>query len=155
MEQYIVTGMSCAACSARVEKSVSAVDGVTQCSVNLLTNSMTVEGDVSSDVVIQAVKSAGYGACLADKIIKKDNDKSHGIMARLVSSCILLVVLMYFSMGYTMWHFPLPSVMVQNPLSKSQSEYGYSCIARLVCIVYLQRVCAVCYGRQSSSRFVF
>lgn len=117
MDKYKVTGMSCAACSARVEKAVSAVDGVTQCSVNLLTNSMTVEGDVSSDVVIQAVKSAGYGACLADKIIKKDNDKSHGIMARLVSSCILLVVLMYFSMGYTMWHFPLPSVMVQNPLS--------------------------------------
>ncbi len=118
MEQYVVTGMSCAACSARVEKAVSAVDNVTACSVNLLTNSMTVEGSASPDVIIEAVEMAGYGAHLkGSSHTKQKEEKSTGVLARLLVSCVFLAVLMYFSMGYTMWHFPLPDIVAQNPMS--------------------------------------
>lgn len=120
MEQYIVTGMSCAACSARVEKAVSAVDNVTACSVNLLTNSMTVEGSASPEVVIHAVEMLGYGAHLKGKAHtnqKEDKQETSGVLVRLLVSCILLTFLMYFSMGYTMWHFPIPRFMAENPMS--------------------------------------
>ena len=95
MEQYVVTGMSCAACSARVEKAVSAVDNVTACSVNLLTNSMTVEGSASPDVIIQAVEMAGYGAHLkGSSHTKQKEEKSSRVVARLLVSCVFLAVLM-------------------------------------------------------------
>lgn len=125
MEQYDVTGMSCAACSARVEKAVKAVDGVKECSVSLLTSSMVVDGTASPDDVIAAVKKAGYGASLkgAAKNVEKqetgkdESDETKKLIGRLVSSAVLLLVLMYFSMGHTMWGFPLPLFLAHNALA--------------------------------------
>ena len=123
MNKYHVTGMSCAACSTRVEKAVSSLDGVDVCSVNLLTNSMTVEGSVSPETVIDAVVKAGYGAALDSpqkEISAKEasgtekNEKT--LVARLVSSITILVILMYISMGHVMWNFPLPEIISRNPL---------------------------------------
>ena len=118
MEQYRVTGMTCAACSARVEKAVSAVEGVDSCAVNLLTNSMMVSGSAPSALVIAAVEHAGYGATLKGK---KDTSaltdtETPAIRRRLVASLGFLLVLMYLSMGYTMWHFPLPQTLADHPL---------------------------------------
>ena len=121
MEQYHVTGMTCAACSARVEKAVSALSGVDSCTVNLLTNSMAVSGSVTSAQVIAAVEKAGYGASLngdkRSKDTKNSDTESKTILVRLGVSLFLLIVLMYLSMGYTMWHFPLPSAMAEYPLT--------------------------------------
>ena len=116
MEKFDVTGMSCAACSARVEKAVSNVDGVKTCSVNLLTNSMQVEGTATKEAIIKAVEDAGYGASpsqiLGDNKIKdKNNNPLSPMVKRLISSAIILIVLMYFTMGH-MLSFPLPS----NPI---------------------------------------
>ncbi len=115
MEQYSVSGMSCAACSARVEKAVSAVPGITSCAVNLLTNSMIVEGTASPSAVIQAVKEAGYGASLkgAEKTAAQNADaladtETPKLRKRLIISVCLLLPLMYVSMGHMMWGFPLP-----------------------------------------------
>ena len=122
MEQYNVTGMSCAACSARVEKAVKALSGVEVCTVNLLTNSMTVSGSVSEEAVIKAVEKAGYGAVLAGKEIKSNEDRTDDDVKRLVKrlacSLVFLILLMYISMGHTMWGFPLPSFLSENPLSQ-------------------------------------
>jgi len=115
MKIYDITGMSCSACSSRVEKAVSALEGVTSCSVSLLTNSMGVDGAVSPEKIIAAVEAAGYGASLrgAEKNEKKSEDVGKRDTARLVArlcwSAGILLVLMYFSMGYTMWGFPLPA----------------------------------------------
>ena len=115
--------MSCAACSARVESAVSKVEGVTSCSVNLLTNSMGVEGTASSEDIINAVKKAGYSANIKGdtKSVNSENvnekDKFKGIKIRLIWSVILLVILMYFSMGHTMWGFRLPEELSKNPMS--------------------------------------
>ncbi len=123
MQQYDVTGMSCAACSARVEKAVSAVEGVTSCSVNLLTNSMGVEGGVAPDKIIAAVEKAGYGASLKGESRKSGGEKltadreTGRLKARLISSLVFLVVLMYFSMGHTMWGWPLPEALASNPMA--------------------------------------
>ena len=126
MESYSVTGMSCAACSARVEKAVSSVEGVSVCSVNLLTNSMNVDGTASADAVIAAVEAAGYGASLkkADgsgaPTVKKQElrDTETPLMKkRLWSSLVFLALLMYVSMGHVMWGFPLPDVLAENPLA--------------------------------------
>ncbi|MBS7298449.1 MAG: heavy metal translocating P-type ATPase [Eubacteriales bacterium] len=122
MEQYNITGMSCAACSARVEKAVNAVDGVTSCSVNLLTNSMTVSGTASEAEIIAAVTKAGYGA--AKKGSKRENTsddafadrETPALKRRLISSLIFLIVLMYVSMGHMMWRWPLPSFFNGNPI---------------------------------------
>ncbi len=123
MNQYHVTGMSCASCSSRVEKAVSALDGVKTCSVNLLTNSMTVEGDVSPETVINAVTSAGYGASLFMPEKEVSAKESIGtekaektLAARLISSALFLAILMYISMGHVMWNFPLPELISRNPL---------------------------------------
>ena len=116
MEQYQVTGMSCAACSSRVEKAVSGVPGVTSCSVSLLTNSMGVEGTASADEIIRAVEAAGYGASLkgaekkttgsdpswADAEALKDHETPR-LKRRLLFSVPILLILMYFSMGHGMW----------------------------------------------------
>ena len=128
MEQYQVTGMSCAACSARVEKAVSKIEGVTACSVSLLMNSMGVEGNVSPEAVIAAVEEAGYGAILkkadGDRDRKSamedaDNDMLKDIETpvlkrRLFSSLFFLIILMYFSMGHMMWGWPVPMWFEKN-----------------------------------------
>lgn len=114
MKQYEVTGMSCAACSTRVERAVSAVPGVESCAVNLLTNSMGVEGTAAPDAVIAAVQAAGYGASLKgakQDTVPKDtlrDTETPRIRRRLITSVALLLVLMYFSMGHMMWNWPLP-----------------------------------------------
>ena len=127
MEQYDVTGMSCAACSAHVEKAVGSVPGVSACSVNLLTNSMEVEGTASSQEIIAAVEKAGYGAMLKSAkrptagIDAKDeplaDKETPRLRRRLIASVIFLVILMYFSMGHTMWSWPLPSFFEGNHIA--------------------------------------
>ena len=124
MEHYTVTGMSCAACSARVEKAVSAVPGVTSCSVSLLTNSMGVEGSATPDAVISAVQAAGYGASLkgaaqsvpsiAEQEDALADHETPVLKRRLIASLGFLIVLMYFSMGHMMWGWPLPSFFDGN-----------------------------------------
>lgn len=153
MEQYMVTGMSCAACSARVEKAVNKIPGVTSCAVSLLTNSMGVEGSVSSESIIAAVEAAGYGAVLVGGDVKRIGAAANGIgtvdagaaagtdteivagtvrnsgpdyekmledketpvlKRRLIASLVLLLPLMYFSMGHMMWGWPLPSFFTDN-----------------------------------------
>ena len=125
MKQYNVTGMSCASCVARVEKAVNKVEGVTSCSVNLLTNSMSVDGDVKSSDVISAVEKAGYGASLKGNSSKenKSNDEplkdteTPKLKKRLFSSLVFLILLMYISMGHMMWGFPLPSILANNHIA--------------------------------------
>ena len=133
MKQYTVTGMSCAACSARVEKAVSKVDGVTSCSVSLLTNSMGVEGSATDAQIVEAVEQAGYGASPKGTATESENDKTNNSLEqlkaaqdalvdretpklrnRLIASLIFLVVLMYFSMGHMMWGWPLPEFFNGN-----------------------------------------
>ena len=126
MEKYNITGMSCASCSARVEKAVKKLDGVNSCSVNLLTNSMVVEGDVKPQAVIKAVEDAGYGANLIDNSKKEnkisdektDEDREiKGLKLRLFSSIGFLIILMYISMGHMMWGFPVPKFLGENHLA--------------------------------------
>ena len=120
MRQFDVTGMSCAACSARVEKAVSKVPGVNSCSVNLLTNSMGVEGSASSEDIINAVVAAGYGACekgaakSAEKPAADTQAAFRSMKRRLIWSLVFLIILMYFSMGHMMWGFPLPPFLEWN-----------------------------------------
>ena len=127
MEQYIVTGMSCAACSSRVEKAVSKVPGVTSCSVSLLTNSMGVEGTASEQEIIKAVADAGYGASKKGEGTAKTQSSSvsagedmlkdrttPALKKRLIASLGFLIVLMYFSMGHMMWDWPVPGFMKDN-----------------------------------------
>ena len=116
MKHYNVTGMSCAACSARVEKAVSSLPDVTACAVNLLTHSMSVEGSVSAAEVIGAVEKAGYGASEVGVDTSSKNSgadaledrETPALRKRLVASLAFLAVLMYFSMGHMMWNWPLP-----------------------------------------------
>lgn len=119
MEKFSVGGMSCAACSARVEKAVSKVSGVTECSVNLLTESMTVNGEFKNENIKQAVEKAGY--FIIDNSAKENDelaDKStKPLIKRLISSSVFLVVLMYFSMGHSMWGWPVPSFFDNNPIA--------------------------------------
>lgn len=120
MQKFKVTGMSCAACSSRVERAVSALDGVEKCSVNLLTGDMYVDGNISAQNIINAVVDAGYGAESADaaKSNKKQTDNTEKpkktVLYRLISSVIFLVVLMYFSMGHTMLNLPVPEFFEGN-----------------------------------------
>ena len=119
LKQYNVTGMSCSACSARVEKAVSAVNGVTSCSVNLLTNSMGVEGTASESDIISAVEKAGYGAYPkgAEKAKSAEDTENKEIKTmknRLIWSSVFLVILMYFSMGYSMWGWYVPKFLDGN-----------------------------------------
>ena len=123
MRQYQVSGMSCAACSARVEKAVRSVPGVTDCAVSLLTNSMGVEGSASPDSVIAAVEKAGYGASLKGQAKKSASDgedaladrETPALLRRLLWSLGFLLVLMYISMGHVMWYWPVPQAFEKNP----------------------------------------
>ena len=130
MDRYNVTGMSCAACSARVEKAVSKVEGVKACSVNLLTNSMTVEGTATPSEIIGAVEKAGYGARAVGRNGQSAGNSAQSgqngqiedkqtpkLVRRLVSSLIILAVLMYFSMGHAMWGFPVPAFFEHNHIA--------------------------------------
>ncbi|MBD5142238.1 MAG: heavy metal translocating P-type ATPase [Ruminococcus sp.] len=124
MKQYDVMGMSCASCSARVEKAVNAVAGVTACSVNLLTNSMGVEGTAPPDLIIQAVQNAGYDACLKNSQQNKSSNSDNlkdtetpKLKKRLLASVILLLPLMYVSMGHMMWGWKLPAFFENNHIA--------------------------------------
>ena len=141
MEQYNVTGMSCAACSARVEKAVSAVEGVSACSVSLLTNSMGVEGSASPEAIIAAVEAAGYGA--SRKGAEKRSSPAAGedslrdretpvLKRRLISSLGFLLVLMYISMGHTMWGFPLPDFFEGNHVAIGLAELLLAAIVMVI-----------------------
>lgn len=132
MEQYNVTGMSCAACQARVEKAVNAVQGVESCAVSLLTNSMGVEGSASSEEIIKAVESAGYGASLKNASKAADNSGNYDdslkdtetpiLKKRLIASAILLIPLMYVSMGHMLWNWPLPPFLEGNHVAMGLYE---------------------------------
>ena len=139
MDQYNVTGMSCAACAARVEKAVSAVPGVTSCAVNLLTNSMGVEGGAAAEAIVRAVEDAGYGAspkgavqaaaptddALADR-------ESPVLLRRLISSVVLLLPLMYLSMGHSMLGWPLPGSLTGNPMAVGLVQLLLAAIVLLI-----------------------
>ncbi len=139
MEQYNVTGMSCAACSARVEQAVNKVPGVTSCAVSLLTNSMGVEGTASSQDVIRAVQEAGYGASLktATKSQAPQEDaladhETPKLKKRLIASLAFLAVLMYFSMGHMMWHWPLPAWFEGNHVAMGLVQLLLSAIVMVI-----------------------
>ena len=143
MKQYIVTGMSCAACSARVEKAVNLVPGVTSCSVSLLTNSMGVEGDASVEAVIKAVTDAGYGASLKKNEEQKKTDyamqeemlkdkETPLLKKRLFTSLGFLVVLMYFSMGHMMLGWPVPTVIEHNYIAQGLLQLLLSAIIMVI-----------------------
>ncbi len=140
MKKYNVTGMSCAACSARVEKAVSGVDGVTACSVNLLTHSMGVEGTASSADVIAAVEKAGYGASEANGAAVRTESAAEEALQdretpvlrrRLIASLGFLIVLMYFSMGH-MWGAPLPAVLAENPAAQALIQLLLAAIVMVI-----------------------
>ncbi|MBQ6663016.1 MAG: heavy metal translocating P-type ATPase [Firmicutes bacterium] len=158
MEQYVVTGMSCAACQARVEKAVGKVPGVTSCAVSLLTNSMGVEGDASPEAIIKAVTDAGYGASLKTGGLTAESGGSRAdkgkaatagstyaaeeealadhetpvLIRRLVTSIGFLIVLMYFSMGHTMWGAPLPAFFHNNPVAIALVQMILAAIVMLI-----------------------
>ena len=137
MKKFNVTGMSCAACSSRVEKAVSKVEGVQSCSVSLLTNSMGVEGSASEESIIAAVEKAGYGASVSDAEKKqsaetdqlKDKD-TPVLMHRLIASVGFLVVLMYISMGHMMWGWPLPAFFADNHIAMGLAQL-------LLCVIIM------------------
>lgn len=137
MDKYDITGMSCAACSARVEKAVSQLDGVESCAVNLLTNSMTVSGNVSSERIIAAVEKAGYGAKIAGDAAKDEKDKPFSdketpvLKRRLLLSLIFLILLMYVSMGH-MLGIPMPAFLHHNPLTAGLLQFILSSIVLIV-----------------------
>ena len=130
MKHYNVTGMSCAACSARVEKAVSSLPDVTACAVNLLTHSMSVEGSVSAAEVIGAVEKAGYGASEVGVDTSSKNSgadaledrETPALRKRLVASLAFLAVLMYFSMGHMMWNWPLPRFFEENHVAMGLAQ---------------------------------
>ena len=142
MQQYTVTGMSCAACVSRVEKAVNQVPGVESCSVSLLTNSMGIEGNASSNDIITAVKAAGYGAALkgaASENNKSENDddmlkdrETPVLKRRLILSVGFLLVLMYVSMGHTMWNWPLPAFFDNNPVAIGLVQMILSAIVMII-----------------------
>ncbi|MBQ2768203.1 MAG: heavy metal translocating P-type ATPase [Clostridia bacterium] len=144
MEQYSVTGMSCAACSARVERAVSAVEGVSTCSVNLLTNSMGVEGTASADAVIAAVRDAGYDASPKGASPATDRNSTNtnqdtltdretpALRRRLIASLGFLALLMYVSMGHTMWSWPLPAFFADNPIAIGLLQMILACIVMVI-----------------------
>ena len=126
MKQYNIKGMSCAACSARVEKAVSKVSGVTSCSVNLLTNSMSVEGSAADSDIIKAVKKAGYGASSIKNKEKAEDTSTESpirpMRTRFITSLVFLLILMYFSMGHMMWSFPLPKFYDGNHIAMGLTQ---------------------------------
>lgn len=138
MEQYNVSGMSCAACSARVEKAVASVKGVTSCSVSLLTNSMGVDGTAAPDEIIAAVEAAGYGASkkgAENSAVHSDplkDTQTPMLRNRLIASLCFLAALMYVSMGHTMWGFPLPAFFENDPVAVGILQMLLSAIVMVI-----------------------
>ena len=142
MKQYTVTGMSCAACSARVEKAVTAVPGVTSCSVSLLTHSMGVDGTADAASIIKAVQDAGYGASLkgaesTSRSSTTDEDaladhETPVLKRRLIASLGFLAVLMFLSMGCVMWGWPAPSFLSENPVAMGLAQLLLSAIVMII-----------------------
>lgn len=144
MEQYTVTGMSCAACSSRVEKAVSKVPGVTSCSVSLLTNSMGVEGTATSAQIIEAVENAGYGALLKGAANEKTGSAAGNnddflkdrdtpvLKRRLIASLCFLIPLMYLSMGHMMWNWPLPGFLNNNHVGMGLAQLLFTVIIMVI-----------------------
>ena len=141
MKQYNVTGMTCAACSARVEKAVNAVEGVTSCSVSLLTNSMGVEGSADAQAIIAAVENAGYGASEkgAEKAVSAAasedalaDKETPALKRRLLVSLGFLLLLMYISMGHSMWGWPLPAFFTGNPVAVGLAQLLLSAIVMVI-----------------------
>ena len=144
MEQYTVTGMSCAACSSRVEKAVSKVPGVTSCSVSLLTNSMGVEGTATSVQIIEAVENAGYGASLKGAANEKTGSAAGNnddflkdrdtpvLKRRLIASLCFLIPLMYLSMGHMMWNWPLPGFLNNNHVGMGLAQLLFTVIIMVI-----------------------
>lgn len=144
MEQYTVTGMSCAACSSRVEKAVSKVPGVTSCSVSLLTNSMGVEGTATSAQIIEAVENAGYGASLKGAANEKTGSAAGNnddflkdrdtpvLKRRLIASLCFLIPLMYLSMGHMMWNWPLPEFLNNNHVGMGLAQLLFTVIIMVI-----------------------
>lgn len=139
MQQYHITGMSCAACSARVEKAVSKVPGVSACSVSLLTNTMGVEGTASSKEILRAVHEAGYGASLKDgeaapsvEVDVLADQETPRLRKRLIASVVFLLILMYFSMGHMMWNFPLPRWFDGNHIAMGLAQLLLSGIIMVI-----------------------
>ena len=142
MKQYTVTGMSCAACSARVEKAVSGVPGVQSCSVSLLTNSMGVEGTASDSEIIKAVEEAGYGAASKDSAAQTqsasmdekalEDKETPKLKKRLIASLCLLLPLMYLSMGHMMWGFPLPAFFENNHVAMGLAQMVLAALVMVI-----------------------
>lgn len=136
MKQYNIKGMSCAACSARVEKAVSKVSGVTSCSVNLLTNSMSVEGSAADSDIIKAVKNAGYGASSIKNKEKAEDTSTESpirpMRTRFITSLVFLLILMYFSMGHMMWSFPLPKFYDGNHIAMGLTQLLLTVIIMII-----------------------
>ncbi len=138
MKRYDVTGMSCAACSARVEKAVCAVEGVEACSVSLLTNSMGVEGTASPEAVIAAVNAAGYGASVVGAKAEKtkadalQDTETPKLKKRLTASLIFLILLMYLSMGHTMWGWPVPAFLAEHPAALGLTQLLLTAIIMVI-----------------------
>lgn len=142
MRKYKVTGMSCAACSARVEKAVSALDGVEKCSVNLLTGDMAIEGSATDTEIVSAVEAAGYGASPENgsrSEIRKSKDSKAlenkeipMLRGRLIASAVFMLALMYVSMGHVMWEFPLPDALAKNPLAIGLVQLLLSAIVMII-----------------------
>ena len=176
MQQYTVTGMHCAACSASVEKAVKKVPGVTSCAVSLLTNSMGVEGTAEPAAVIKAVEDAGYGASVrgqeaapaADASALEDRQTPH-LKKRLIASVAFLLILMYFSMGHMMWGWPLPGWFAaagrdrhghQSGIFRKRhkesaarlAEHGHARLARRGSVLRLERLRAVCHDGRAAAR---
>ena len=141
MRKFNVTGMSCAACSSRIEKAVGNLSGVESCSVSLLTNSMGVEGSASDEQIINAVRKAGYDAWNSDSNTNASEQKNIGseqksetslIAKRLLSSCIFLLLLMYLSMGHMMWNWPLPARLSENHIAMGLLQFILSLIVLVI-----------------------
>lgn len=140
MKQYSITGMSCAACSARVEKAVASVDGVTACSVSLLTNSMGVDGTAKTEDIIAAVEAAGYGASIKQGSAKSQAQENEPLKdtetlklrKRLIASLVFLIVLMYFSMGHSMWGWKIPGFFEENYIAQGLLQLILSAIVMVI-----------------------
>lgn len=140
MQHYNVTGMSCAACSSRVEKAVAKVEGVDSVSVSLLTNSMVVEGNAESRAVIEAVERAGYGASEQTKDKQQTEQAPEDtadaeikrLRNRFIASLIFLIPLMYISMGHMMWSFPLPDILADNHVAMGLIQLLFTVIIMVI-----------------------
>lgn len=137
MQNFQVGGMMCAACSARVEKAVNAVEGVESCNVNLLMNTLSVEGSADEKAIMSAVTKAGYTIKSQSEVKKEDSEKNEEenlkpYIKRLVSSSVILLILMYFSMGYAMWNFPLPSFFDRNPVAVALIQLVLSAVILVI-----------------------